>query len=132
MWLLIKMNNLLAQLQTPGQAPSPATPMPVDIPGAVPVSPPAVPINFPPSSAMPQYTFIQYLFLAVYFLVCAGLVVLVLVQTSKSEGLSGTLGGATQSIFRGKRSFEEKLNQITAYVATAFIVGSILISLFAF
>jgi preprotein translocase subunit SecG len=63
----------------------------------------------------------------VYCIICVALVVIVMTQTSKSEGLSGMLGGSTQSIFRGKKSFEEKLNTITTWVAGGFIIGSFVI-----
>ncbi|MDQ7822994.1 MAG: preprotein translocase subunit SecG [Candidatus Eremiobacteraeota bacterium] len=63
----------------------------------------------------------------IYFLVCAGLIAAVMLQTTKSEGLSGMLGGATQSVFRGKKSVEEKIGLITSYLAGAFIVGSLVI-----
>lgn len=93
-----------------------------------------------PTPSMPQAaaqvvsspTIWQYLLLVVYFIVCATLVTLVLVQTSKSEGLTGTLGGTTQSVFRGKRSFEERLNRFTTYIAIMFVALSILIAFFAF
>jgi len=74
----------------------------------------------------------QVSLLIIYFLVCAAMIALVLIQTSKSEGLTGTLGGTTKSVFQGKRSFDDKLTLITTYVAIAFIVLSILVSLFAF
>lgn len=74
----------------------------------------------------------HYLLLSVYLLVCIGLIIAVLVQTTKSEGLSGIIGGATQSIFRGKKSIEEKLNQFTTYLAVAFIALSIAISFWGF
>jgi protein translocase SecG subunit len=46
--------------------------------------------------------------------------------------LSGTIGGATQSVFRGKRSIEEKLSEFTTYLAVAFVVLSIAISFWGF
>lgn len=126
MWFLFKINNFLAQAQ---QMPS-ATPLavPTELPTSVPTPLPVM----PPIPAPPAQSFLQFLLLMVYFLICAALVTLVLLQTSKSEGLSGTLGGSTQSIFRGKKSFEDKLGQITMYVAIAFIFSSILIAFFAF
>ena len=74
----------------------------------------------------------HYLLLGVYLLICIGLIIAVLVQTTKSEGLSGVIGGATQSIFRGTKSIEQKLNQFTTYLAVAFIVLSIAISFWGF
>jgi len=62
-----------------------------------------------------------------YSVICIGLIVAVMIQTTKSEGLSGMMGGATQSIFRGKKSFEEKISTFTNYLAAAFIIGSFII-----
>lgn len=75
-------------------------------------------------------TWLQYLLMAFYLMVCVGLIASVLSQTSKNEGLGGMLGGgSTQSVFRGKKSFEEKLGTITNYLAVTFIVLSMMISL---
>ncbi|MCD6309562.1 MAG: preprotein translocase subunit SecG [Candidatus Eremiobacteraeota bacterium] len=68
----------------------------------------------------------------IYILVCITLIGLVLVQTTKSEGLSGIIGGASQSIFRGKKSFEEKLNTYTTYIAWGFLILSIFVSFLIF
>ncbi|GEM_PF-684798 len=62
-----------------------------------------------------------------YCVICIGLIAAVMLQTTKSEGLSGMMGGASQSIFRGKKSFEEKISTITTYLAAAFIIGSFVI-----
>jgi protein translocase SecG subunit len=65
----------------------------------------------------------------VYCIVCVALVVMVMTQTTKSEGLTGMLGGSTQSIFRGKKSFEEKISTFTTWIAGSFIIGSFVIFL---
>ncbi len=69
--------------------------------------------------------------LVVYFIVSACLVFTILSQTTKSEGLSGTLGGRSESVFKGKgvKSLEDKLNQITTGLAIAFLVLSTIISI---
>ena len=72
------------------------------------------------------------LLVILYILVCVALVFFVLIQTTKSEGLSGVIGGATQSIFRGKKSVEEKITHWTTYFAAAFVVLSIIIALVAY
>ncbi|MCD4785946.1 MAG: preprotein translocase subunit SecG [Candidatus Eremiobacteraeota bacterium] len=74
----------------------------------------------------------QGLFLVVYFLVCVGLVVTVLLQTTKSEGLSGIIGGAAQSVFKGKKGFEDRLKEATTVLAVSFIVLSLLLSIVVF
>lgn len=74
----------------------------------------------------------QVIFLMVYFLVCVGLVVSVLLQTTKSEGLSGIIGGTAQSVFKGKKGFEDRLKEATNVLAVSFIVLSLLLSVLIF
>jgi len=69
--------------------------------------------------------------LGVFFVISALLVTTILSQTSKSEGLSGTLGGRTESVFKGKgaaKSLDEKLEQITAVLAIGFLILATIIS----
>ncbi|HXE73830.1 MAG TPA: preprotein translocase subunit SecG [Candidatus Nitrosotenuis sp.] len=102
-------------------------------PAALPASPAASPAVQPPPlpGTFGGLGIGQYLLMFLYLLVCAGLIFAVMSQTTKAEGLTGLMGGATQSVFRGKRSFEEKLSTLTNWLAGAFIVLSIVIS-FAF
>jgi len=72
------------------------------------------------------------LLIIIYILACLALIGLVLVQTTKSEGLSGNIGGTAQSIFRGKKSTEEQLSHWTTYLAWAFLFISILVAVFTF
>lgn len=72
------------------------------------------------------------LLIIIYILVCLGLVGLVLIQTTKSEGLSGSIGGTAQTIFRGKKSTEENISHWTTYLAWAFVVLSVLVAIFTF
>ncbi|MFH0802893.1 MAG: preprotein translocase subunit SecG [bacterium] len=101
-------------------------------PGAPPSAPSPATVNSPPHPVFNTPGALQMLLLAVYFLVCVGLVASVLMQTTKSEGLSGTIGGSTQSVFRGSKGFEEKMDSITSYLAWAFLGLSFVIALFAF
>lgn len=65
-------------------------------------------------------------FLLIYFVICVALIICVLFQTTKSEGLSGVIGGtSTSSLFRGKKSAEENLSQWTNRLAVAFIACSL-------
>lgn len=123
--------RLIAQSSSPMSSASPSIPLPVAT-SPIPASPIplAIPQSIMPAVSSPNIW--QYILLFVYFLVCVTLVTLVLTQTSKSEGLTGTLGGTTQSVFAGKRSFEEKINKFTTGIAVAFILLSILIAFLAF
>jgi preprotein translocase subunit SecG len=82
-----------------------------------------------PASPMAPGGIVISILQIVYFVVCIALIAAVMLQTTKSEGLSGMMGGSTQSIFRGKKSFEEKVSTLTTWIAGAFIIGSFLIFL---
>lgn len=62
----------------------------------------------------------------VYLLICIGLIVSVVLQESKSSGMSFA-GGA--EVFSKKKSFDEKLSQFTKFLAVAFFVGSIVLAI---
>lgn len=79
-----------------------------------------------------NHTILHSIFLIVYFVVCVGLVVAVLLQTTKNEGLSGAIGGASKPVFKGKKGFEEVLQEYTNYLAIAFVVLSLGMSIFLF
>lgn len=62
-----------------------------------------------------------------WMLSAVGLIVLVMSQTTKSEGLSGTIGGKASSSFRGKPGIDDKLAKLTKWCAIAFMVASALV-----
>lgn len=55
------------------------------------------------------------------------LITLVISQTTKSEGLTGTIGGKATSSFRGKPGLDDKLALLTTYSAVTFMITSILV-----
>ncbi|MDQ6767780.1 MAG: preprotein translocase subunit SecG [Candidatus Eremiobacteraeota bacterium] len=60
------------------------------------------------------------------FIVCAvGLVGLMSVQTTKNEGLSGSIGGRAESAYRGRLGLDQQLNRLTNVIAIAFVVLAI-------
>ena len=46
---------------------------------------------------------LKTLIMALQILVCLGLLAIVMSQSTKSEGLTGTIGGKSESVFRGKQ-----------------------------
>lgn len=56
------------------------------------------------------------------------LIGIVMSQATKSEGLSGTIGGKSESAFQGKPGFEDKLAEITKWAAVFFLVTSALVA----
>jgi len=75
-------------------------------------------------------TVLFWIFSVLQFLVAIGLIAIVAMQTTKSEGLAGTLGGKSSISFQGRPGVEEQLQQWTTYLAVAFIVLSFIIAVF--
>jgi protein translocase SecG subunit len=63
-------------------------------------------------------------FVFLQMLSAVSLIAIVMSQATKSEGLSGTIGGKSESAFQGKPGFEDKLAEITKWAAITFMVMS--------
>jgi protein translocase SecG subunit len=102
------------------------------VPGAAQVPQALQNFNFQyqPQTALQQHAgWLTHTF-AGFFIICAlALIVLLAVQTTKQEGLSGTLGGRVESSYRGRLGFEGQIARLTAGVAIAFVVVATLVSL---
>lgn len=70
----------------------------------------------------------QIILLVLQALVSLTLIALVMSQTTKNEGLTGTIGGNISANFKGKPGFEERLQMYTRNTAIAFGVISILVA----
>jgi protein translocase SecG subunit len=56
------------------------------------------------------------------FVACAvGLVGLMSFQTTKNEGLSGSIGGRSESAYRGRLGLDQQLARLTSSFAIAFV-----------
>jgi len=64
-----------------------------------------------------------------FILTALSLIGLLAVQTTKQEGLSGTIGGRVESAYRGRLGFEGQIARVTQAVAIAFVVIATLVSL---
>ena len=68
--------------------------------------------------------------LAGLFMICAvALVALLALQTTKQEGLTGSIGGRVESAYRGRLGAEEQLKRATGFVAVCFVVFGFILSL---
>lgn len=68
--------------------------------------------------------------LAGLFIVSAILLIFLLaIQTTKQEGLTGSIGGRVESAYRGRLGAEEMLKVWTARVAVCFVVFGFVLSL---
>ena len=64
-----------------------------------------------------------------FFIIAAlALIVLLALQTTKQEGLSGTIGGRVESAY-GRPGAEEQLKRVTGVAAVAFVVLGTILSL---
>ena len=71
----------------------------------------------------------QIILLVLQALVSIALIGLVMSQTTKNEGLTGTIGGNVSANFKGKPGFEERLQNYTRYTGIAWFVISILVGI---
>jgi len=66
---------------------------------------------------------------ALFIIAALSMIFLLAVQTTKQEGLSGTIGGRVDANYRGRLGFDGQLSRITGGVAVAFVVIATLVSL---
>jgi protein translocase SecG subunit len=57
------------------------------------------------------------------------LLALVMSQATKSEGLTGTIGGKAESAFRGKPGSEERIQDATKWSAITFLAISLILAI---
>ncbi|MDD4802113.1 MAG: preprotein translocase subunit SecG [Syntrophomonas sp.] len=68
--------------------------------------------------------------LLVLQVICAlGLIFTILMQEGKSAGLSGSIAGGADMIFGKKKGVDELFAKITAYLATFFLLITLLIAM---
>lgn len=72
---------------------------------------------------------IQIILLVVQGLISISLVVIMAIQTSKNEGLTGTIGGNVSANFKGKPGYEERLQNYTRMLGIGWFVSSILVGI---
>lgn len=65
----------------------------------------------------------------IYLIVCLAIVALVLLQSGKTAGLSGSIAGGAETFF-GKnkaRAYDSLLSRYTAWIAIAFVILSMIL-----
>jgi preprotein translocase subunit SecG len=86
--------------------------------------------KYQPQTALQQHaSWLTHTFAGLFIISALLLIVLLAIQTTKQEGLSGTLGGRVDSAYRGRLGFEGQLARITGSVAIAFVIIATLVSL---
>jgi preprotein translocase subunit SecG len=83
--------------------------------------------------AFQEVCFMHTFLVALLIIVCISLIVVVLLQSSKSAGLSGAISGGAETLF-GKqkaRGIDLVLHRVTVVLAVLFFVLAIAVSYFA-
>lgn len=83
-----------------------------------------------PKSALAQHAgWLTHTFAAIFIISAVLLIVLLAAQTTKQEGLSGTIGGKVESAYKGRIGFDGQLQRFTTAVAITFVLFATLVSL---
>jgi protein translocase SecG subunit len=91
-------------------------------------------VNMPPAAQMQQTWFqahaawATHTIAAIFVIAAITLVVLLAMQTTKQEGLSGTIGGRVESAY-SRMGAEEQLKRLTGFSAVVFVISAFILSL---
>ncbi len=66
----------------------------------------------------------------IHILVCVGLIVVVLLQADKGEGLAGAFGGGASSTVFGERGSGGFMSKLTTTMAVVFMITSLIIAVY--
>jgi preprotein translocase subunit SecG len=72
---------------------------------------------------------LTHAFGAIFILSAIVFVALLAIQTTKQEGLSGTIGGRVDSAYRGRLGFDGQIARITGGVAVTFVIVATIVSI---
>ena len=88
------------------------------------------PLSYQPQSPLQQHAArLTHGFAGLFVVAAVALIILLAVQTTKQEGLSGTIGGRVDSAYRGRLGFDGQIARVTGAVAITFVVIATLVSL---
>lgn len=100
-----------------------ANPPPVQVQAPINVNAPA------PQTWFQHYaSWLTHGLAGLFIIVALGLIIMLAIQTTKQEGLSGTLGGRVESAY-SRLGAEEQLKRITGIFAVMFVVIGTILSL---
>jgi protein translocase SecG subunit len=72
---------------------------------------------------------LTHTFAGIFVISALLLIFLLAIQTTKQEGLSGTIGGKVESAYKGRVGMDKQLQRVTTAVAITFILFATLVSL---
>ena len=107
-----------------------AKPLPRAVPTAGPLTVPPAPVTTAPAQTWFQLhaAWLTHGLAALFIISAIALIALLAVQTTKQEGLSGTIGGRVESAY-GRPGAEEQLKRVTGLAAVSFVVIGTILSL---
>jgi protein translocase SecG subunit len=83
-----------------------------------------------PKSPLAQHAgWLTHTFAGIFVISALLLIVLLAIQTTKQEGLSGTIGGKVESAYKGRVGIDKQLQRFTTAVAITFVLFATLVSL---
>ncbi len=97
--------------------------------GVVPPPAPIVPQVQPKTAIAIHAGWLTHGLAGIFVLAAISLIFLLAIQTTKQEGLTGTIGGRVESSYHGRLGAEEQLKRLTGFVAVVFVVSAFVLSL---
>lgn len=86
------------------------------------------PVQAPQTLLQAHASWLTHGLAGIFVIAAIALVVLLALQTTKQEGLSGTIGGRVESAY-GRLGAEEQLQRVTGFAAVVFVVTGFILSL---
>src|SRR5580700_2479940 len=100
------------------------------LPAGSPVAaPPVIPQPAPTTWFQVHVSWLTHGLAGLFVISALLLIALLAVQTTKQEGLTGSIGGRVESAYRGRLGAEEQLKRLTGFVAVCFVIFGFALSL---
>ena len=87
-------------------------------------------IKYQPQTGLQQHAgWLTHTFAGIFIISALLLIVMLAIQTTKQEGLSGTIGGRVESAYRPRLGFDQQLARFTSFVALTFVFFALVCSI---
>lgn len=103
--------------------------IPAGVPTGAPAAPPVPPQQAPTTWFQTHLPWLTHGIAGLFVISAILLIFLLAIQTTKQEGLTGSIGGRVESSYRGRLGTEEMLKVWTGRVAVAFVICGFVLSL---
>jgi protein translocase SecG subunit len=99
------------------------------VPPNAPAALPVVPTPAPTTWFSQHVPWLTHGIAGIFIVAAILLIFLLAIQTTKQEGLTGSIGGRVESAYRGRLGAEEQLKRWTGVVAVVFVASAFVLSL---